>query len=95
MNDLRDSRALAAVGTRFVLLLELHFAGRLEAAPIDVRAYGPGHAVTLTRNLRVRGPLLALPVPALTRDRVEVVVHHHLRPQPFPPDVYLAREVRP
>jgi hypothetical protein len=43
----------------------------------------------------VRGEVLEVPLPPLTLERIEVVVHHHLRPQPLPPEVRLGRVPSP
>ena len=74
--------------------LELRFARPLDSARVDAYATGPHHEVTLVEGARVPGQALAVALPPLALDRIEVVVHHHLRPAPLPPEVRLGQEGR-
>lgn len=83
-----------AAGEGNLRQVELRFGGSLQSAKVDVVGIGPRHRVALLDEKRVRGNAVAVPVPALTLERVEVVVHHHARAVPLPPQVRVAREVR-
>jgi hypothetical protein len=73
--------------------LELRFPRALDAAKVETYGSGPGHPLTPLHEARVRGNTLALTLPPLTLDRLDVVVHHHLRPAPLPPEVRVGKEV--
>jgi hypothetical protein len=79
----------------FARQMELRFSTPLESAKVSAFGVGPRHRVPLLDERRVRGAAVSLALPALTLDRVEVVVHHHLRTPPLPPEVRVGREVRP
>jgi hypothetical protein len=76
--------------------LEVRFAQPLDSAQVATFGSGPGHPLVALDERRVAGTTLALALPPLTLDRLEVVVQHHLRPPPLPPAVRvgLPREVR-
>ena len=74
--------------------VEVRFARPLDSAKVNAFAAGPRHRVMLLEEKRVRGDALALAVPALTLDRIELEVHHHRRTPPLPPEVRIGREVR-
>jgi hypothetical protein len=75
--------------------IELRFPRSLEAAKVEALGSGPHHRLTPLHATRVRGNTLAFDTPPLTLDRLDVVVHHHLRPPPLPPEVRVGKEVRP
>ena len=74
--------------------IEVRFPRGLEAAKVEALGSGPNHALTRLYQTRVRGNTLAFDTPALTLDRLDLVVHHHLRPRPLPPAVRVGKEVR-
>jgi len=71
--------------------LELRFPRALDSAKVAVSGSGPGHPLTPLHETRVQGNTLALALPPLTLDRLDVVVHHHLRARPLPPEVRIGR----
>ena len=75
--------------------IEVRFPRALEAAKVEALGSGPNHALTRLYETRVRGNTLAFETPPLTLDRLDLVVHHHLRPRPLPPGVRVGKEVRP
>jgi hypothetical protein len=75
--------------------IEVRFPRDLQAAKVEVLGTGPNHALTRLHRTRVRGNTLAFETPPLTLLRLDVVVHHHLRPRPLPPEVWVGREVGP
>jgi len=75
--------------------IEVRFPRDLRAAKVEVLGTGPNHAFTRLHQTRVRGNTLAFETPTLTLLRLDVVVHHHLRPRPLPPEVWVGREVGP
>jgi hypothetical protein len=75
--------------------IEIRFPRPLEAARVEALGTGPNHAFTRLHETRVRGNTLAFETPSLTLLRLDLVVHHHLRPSPLPPEVRVGREVRP
>jgi hypothetical protein len=75
--------------------IELRFPRPLDAAKVEAVGSGPRHRLTPLHETRVRGNTLAFDTPPLTLDRLDVVVHHHLRPPPLPPEVRIGKEVRP
>jgi hypothetical protein len=75
--------------------IELRFPRPLEAARVEAMGSGPHHRLTPLHETRVRGTTLAFDTPPLTIDRLDVVVHHHLRPPPLPPEVRVGKAVRP
>jgi hypothetical protein len=75
--------------------IELRFPRPLEAAKVEALGSGPHHHFTPLHETRVRGTTLAFDTPSLTLDRLDVVVHNHLRPPPLPPEVRVGKEVRP
>jgi hypothetical protein len=82
------------LGQPGVRRVELRFGGALNGARVDAYASGPRHQLPVMEDRRFRGDTVVVALPELTLDRVEVVVHHHLRPTPLPPGVRLGREVR-
>jgi hypothetical protein len=74
--------------------IELRFPRPLDAAKVEALGSGPNHRLAPLYETRVRGNTLAFDTPALTLDRLDVVVHHHLRPPPLPPEVRVGK-VRP
>jgi hypothetical protein len=75
--------------------IEVRFPRPLEAAKVEALGSGPRHRFTPLHEARVRGNTLAFDTPPLTLDRLNVVVHNHLRPAPLPPEVRVGKEVRP
>jgi hypothetical protein len=75
--------------------IELRFPRALEAAKVEALGSGPNHRLTPLHETRVRGNTLAFDTPPLTLDRLDVVVHNHLRRPPLPPEVRVGKEVRP
>jgi hypothetical protein len=75
--------------------IELRFPRSLEAAKVEALGSGPNHRLTPLHETRVRGNTLAFDTPPLTLERLDVVVHNHLRPPPLPPEVRVGKEVRP
>jgi hypothetical protein len=71
--------------------LSITFQERLDGAKVDAEGVGPRHRLTLLREHRVAGAALAIPLPAARLDRVELLVHHHLRPPPLVASVRLGR----
>jgi hypothetical protein len=74
--------------------IEVRFSRPLEAAQVQAYASGPRHPLALLAETRVRGATLALATPPLTLERLEIVVHHHQRRPPLPPQVLVAKAVR-
>jgi hypothetical protein len=81
----------AAVGAGPLRQLELRFVQPLDGAKVDVDAIGARHAVTLLRGKRAAGATVVIPLAPLPLDRIEVTVHHHLRPAPLLQNVRLGR----
>lgn len=75
--------------------IELRFPRPLEAAKVEALGSGPNHHFTRLKETRVRGNTLAFDLPPLTLQRLDVVVHHHLRPPPLPPEVRVGKAVQP
>jgi len=75
--------------------IEVRFPRPLEAARVEVLGTGPNHASTRLHQTRVRGNTLVLEIPPLTLIRLDLVVHHHLRPAPLPPSVRVGAQLRP
>jgi hypothetical protein len=75
--------------------IEVRFPRSLEAAKVEALGSGPHHRFTPLHEARVRGNTLAFDTPPLTLDRLDLVVHNHLRPAPLPPEVRVGKEVRP
>ena len=75
--------------------IEVRFPRALEAARVEALGTGPNHAFTRLSETRVRGNTLVLETPPLTLLRLDLVVHHHLRSPPLPPQVRVGAEVRP
>lgn len=82
-----------APGEGPVRRVAVRFPSPLDSAKVEVIGIGPRHRVALD-DRRVRGRELAVALPALTLERIELVVHHHLRTPPLPPEVRVGREVR-
>jgi len=78
-------------GASPVRRIELRFPKPLEAAKVEALGSGPNHHFTQLHETRVRGTTLAFDLPPLTLQRLDVVVHHHLRPPPLPPEVRVGR----
>jgi hypothetical protein len=74
--------------------IQLCFARPLDSAEVEIFGTGPRHLLTKFDERRVPGTAAAIELPPLTFDRVDVVVHHHLRPVPLPPRVRVGQEVR-
>jgi hypothetical protein len=74
--------------------IEVRFPRPLEAAKVEALGSGPNHRLIPLYETRVRGTTLAFDTPPLTLDRLDVVVHQHLRPAPLPPAVRVGKEVR-
>jgi hypothetical protein len=75
--------------------LVLCFAHPLDGAEVETFGTGPRHWLTELDERRVSGAALAVELPPLAFRRLDVVVHHHLRPVPLPPHVRIGAEVRP
>jgi hypothetical protein len=85
----------AAVGAGPLRQLELCFAQPLDGARVDADAMGARHAVTLLQGKRAGGATVLIPLAPLPLDRIEVTVHHHLRPAPLLQELRLGRARAP
>jgi hypothetical protein len=74
--------------------VELRFQRPLDAAKVTIYGSGPGHQLAPLEERRVGGKILALALPPLTFDRLDIEVNNHLRPTPLPPEVRIGQEVR-
>jgi len=81
----------AAAGAGPLRQLELRFVQALDGARVDVDAIGARHEVTLLRGKRAGGATIVIPLAPLPLDRIEVTVHHHLRPAPLLQELRLGR----
>ena len=73
--------------------IELRFSRPLDSAKVETFGSGPRRLMIKVQE-RVRGEALAVDLPPLEFERVAVIVHHHLRPVPLPPEVRIGQEVR-
>jgi hypothetical protein len=80
---------LPGVAHSRALRLELRFREPLAGARVDAHGTGPRHALTLVNRRRVGGDTIAVPLAPLAFERVDVIVHHHLRAVPLVQEVRL------
>jgi hypothetical protein len=77
-----------ATGLRRV---ELRFHDPLNGARVDAHAIGASGRHPLLDGRRIGGDTVAIPVPPLDLDRLQLTVHHHLRPLPVVAEVRFGR----
>jgi hypothetical protein len=88
-------RARLPDGTTGIERVEVRFHAPLDGARVDAWAVGDRGWQTLLDGRRVAGDTVAIPVPPGPIDRVELTVHHHLRPLPVVRDVRFGRPPTP
>jgi len=80
-----------AAGAPPLRRVELRFAQSLDGARVDVQAIGPRGWLTLVDGRRTGGDTVSIPIPPVDADRLQVTVHHHLRPLPVVAEVRFGR----
>jgi hypothetical protein len=71
--------------------VEVRFHDPLDGAAVDAVAVGAPGWLTVVDGKRIGGDTVSVPIPPGDLDRVELTVHHHLRPLPVVREVRLGR----
>jgi hypothetical protein len=81
----------AGAGAGALRRVEVRFHDPLNGALVDAEVVGAPGWLTVVDGKRIGGDTVAVPIPPGDLDRLELTVHHHLRPLPVVREVRLGR----